>query len=323
MLSTRWIRRRQPHWERLEALVNACGRNGVSALAHSELQELALLYRQTGADLSAARGDASSAMVARRLNELLGRAHNLLYTAHRDERHPLWRFYAHQFPRVFRDCWRETALAFALFAVSGLVGMALAYRVPGFARFVVGPELLDTIERGEMWTHSILAVKPLAASGIMTNNLAVSFSAFATGIFGGLGTTYFMLFNGLLIGVIAAACQQGGMSVPLWSFVAPHGALELPAIVIAGGAGFVLGRGVLAPGLLPRADALALAGRRAIQLLLGVVPLLVIAGLIEGFVSPTPIAPSLKFAAGAGLLVLLALYLLLPGREVVTPGSAP
>lgn len=323
MLSTHWVRRRQQHWERLEALVAACGRTGVSALGHHELQELALLYRQTGADLSAARGDPSRAAIARRLNDLLGRAHNLLYTAHRDERHAIWRFYTHRFPQVFRACWRETALAVALFAVSGLVGAALTYRVAGFARFLVGPELLDTIERGQMWTHSILAMKPLAASGIMTNNLAVSFAAFATGILGGLGTAYFMLFNGLLIGVIAAACHQAGMSVALWSFVAPHGALELPAIFIAGGAGFVLGRGVLAPGLLPRGDALALAGRQAIQLLLGVIPLLVIAGLIEGFVSPTPIAPWLKFLAGGALLVLLLLYLLLPGRGVVTAGSVP
>lgn len=323
MLSAQWIRKRQVHWNRLESLVTACGRRGVSALDHRELQELALLYRQTGADLSTARSDASSAALARHLNHLLGRTHNLLYAAHSRERHPIWRFYTHAFPRVFRDCWRETALATALFIAGGALGIGLTTSEPGFPRFLLGADMIDTIERGEMWTHSILAMKPLAASGIMTNNLVVSFSAFATGIFGGLGTLYFMVFNGLMIGVVGVACHQAGLSLSLWSFVAPHGALELPAIFIAGGAGFVLARGILAPGLLPRTDALVVAGRRAIRLLLGVFPLLVIAGLIEGFVSPTPVSPALKLMTGAALLVLLGLYLGACGRDgTITPDSA-
>lgn len=324
MLSAQWIGKRQVHWNRLEELIATCGRRGVGVLDHRELRELALLYRQTGADLSTARGDASSTELARRLNDLLGRAHNLLYAAHARERHSLWRFYSRQFPRVFRSCWRETALATALFAAGGALGVALATSGPGFARFLLGPEMIDTIDRGQMWTHPILAIKPLAATGIMTNNLAVSFSAFATGIFGGLGTLYFMVFNGLLIGVVGTACHRAGISLSLWSFVAPHGALELPAIFIAGGAGFVLARGILLPGLLPRKDALVLAGRQAIQLLLGVIPLLVVAGLIEGFVSPTPAAPAMKLVTGAAIFVLLALYLTACGRQApVTPGSAP
>jgi uncharacterized membrane protein SpoIIM required for sporulation len=315
MISAQWIRRRQQHWARLEDLIARCGSTGVSVLSHEELQELALLYRQTGADLSTARDDPASAALAGRLNDLLGRAHNLLYTAYRDESHSIWRFYTRRFPQVFRECWRETALAVALFAIFGLVGWALTSRVAGFARFVLGPEMIDTIERGQMWTHSILAMKPVAATGIMTNNLAVSFTAFATGIFGGLGTAYLIAFNGLLIGVVAAACHQGGLSLQLWSFVAPHGSLELPAIFIAGGAGFVLARGVLMPGLLARSDALARAGRQSVQLLMGVIPLLVIAGLVEGFVSPTPMAVGLKWLVGAGLFILLVLYLTLAGRE--------
>lgn len=324
MLSASWIRKRQAHWDRLESLVTACSRAGVSALGHRELQELALLYRQTGADLSSARADPSSAELARHLNHLLGRAHNLLYAAHARERHPIWRFFTHRFPRVFRASWRETALATALFAAGSALGAGVTLSEPGFARHLLGPELIDTIDRGQMWTHSILAIKPLAASGIMTNNLAVSFGAFATGIFGGLGTLYFMAFNGLLLGVVATTCHRAGMSLSLWSFVAPHGVLELPAIFIAGGAGFVLAGGLLAPGLLPRADALVIAGRRAIQLLLGVIPLLVVAGLIEGFVSPTPAPPSLKLMIAGALFVLLGLYLGACGRsEPITEDSVP
>ena len=127
-----------------------------------------------------------------------------------------------------------------------------------------------------------------------------------------------MVFNGVMIGVIGSACHHAGMSMALWSFVAPHGALELPAIFIAGGAGLVLARGVLAPGSLTRREALAESGALSIRLLLGVVPLLVIAGLIEGFVSPTALEPAVKLLIGFSLFVLLALYV-----TVVKPSRVP
>jgi len=174
---------------------------------------------------------------------------------------------------------------------------------------VLGPQMVETIERHQMWTHSIVGIKPLASSAIMTNNMSVGFTTFAFGITGGLGTIYMMAFNGLLIGVIGVACWLSGMSLQLWSFVAPHGVLELPAIFIAGGAGFRIAQGLLFPGLLPRRDSLARAGGEAVQLLLGTIPILIVAGLIEAFVSPTGLPIPLKFAMAASLFVLLVVYL--------------
>jgi uncharacterized membrane protein SpoIIM required for sporulation len=182
--------------------------------------------------------------------------------------------------------------------------------------------MVDTINRREMWTHSIVAVKPAASSVIMTNNIGVTFTAFSGGIVGGLGTVYIIAFNGLMLGVVGAACAVAGMSVPLWSFVAPHGALELPAIILAGGAGLRLGQGVLFPGFLPRRASIARAGAEAVTLVIGCVPMLVIAGVIEAFVSPTALAVPLKFGMGAALFVLLAWYLTGFGRPAATAGSA-
>ena len=284
------------------------GRDGVAALTHQELQELALLYRQTAADLSAAREVAANAQLAAYLNQLMGRAHNLVYAARPARSRSVLTFYTRPSPQIFRQTWRYTAAATALFAVGAIAGTVLSVSDPGFQRFVLGGAMIDTIDRREMWTHSILAVKPLASSAILTNNLSVAFSAFALGMTAGLGSVYIMLFNGIMIGVIGTACHRAGMSVPLWSFVAPHGALELPAIFIAGGAGLMLGRGILAPGLLPRRDAIAESGASAIRLLLGVIPLLIVAGVIEGFVSPTPLDPAVKFVIGAALFILLTLY---------------
>jgi uncharacterized membrane protein SpoIIM required for sporulation len=294
----------------------------VSALAHDELRELALLYRQTAADLSSAREHRLDAHLAAYLNQLLGRAHNLIYTGVRPRPRGIVHFYGVTFPQVFRATWRYTLAATVLFAIGAAAGTGVSIVDPGFQRFLLGGQMMDTIERREMWTHGIVAIKPIASSAITTNNLSVSFAAFALGVTAGIGTAWMMLLNGVLIGVIGVACFRAGLSLSLWSFVAPHGALELPAIFIAGGAGLILARGLLDPGTLPRRESLASAGRCAIRLLLGVIPLLVVAGAIEGFVSPESISPIAKFAIGASMFVLLLLYLIGAGRRA-TADPAP
>jgi uncharacterized membrane protein SpoIIM required for sporulation len=316
-LSSRWIEKRQGHWARLEALL-ARGYRGVSRLTHEEVRELALLYRQTAADLSTAREHRADAQLAAYLNQLLARAHNLIYSGRAPRSRGLLAFYTRTFPQVFRATWRYTMAATMLFLLGACTGTVIALADPGFERFVLGGHMMDTIERREMWTHGILTVKPLASSAILTNNLSVAFAAFAMGVTAGLGTAWMMVLNGLLIGVVGVACFRAGMSLSLWSFVAPHGSLELPAIFLAGGAGLLIGRGLLDPGALPRREALADAGRRAVRLLLGVIPLLIAAGVIEGFISPEPIPATSKFVIGAALLILLVLYLTRAGRTATT-----
>ena len=288
--------------------MNACAARGVGALPHQELRELALLYRQTAADLSIARDDPASAALARYLNTLLGRAHNVIYAGNPEKGRGIIHFYTRVFPGVCRQTLPYTLTALAIFACGMFGGLVIAWSDPGFERLILGGAMLDTIGRGEMWTHSIVAIKPLAASAIMKNNLSVSFAAFGGGILAGLGTVYLMFFNGLLMGVIAVACDRAGMSLSLWSFVAPHGVLELPAIFIAGGAGLLIGKGMLVPGLQSRRDSLAEASALAVQLLLGVIPLLIVAGTIEGFVSPSSVSVATKFTIAASGLILLAAY---------------
>jgi uncharacterized membrane protein SpoIIM required for sporulation len=312
-LSSHWIGKREVHWAKLEALL-ARGQGGVSQLSHDELRELALLYRQTAADLSTAREHRADAHLARHLNQLLGRAHNLIYSGRPPRPRGVVEFYSRTFPQIFRATWRYSLAATVLFVLGAVVGSGVSLADPGFQRFMLGGHMMDTIERREMWTHGIVTIKPLASSAILTNNLSVAFAAFAMGVTAGLGTAWMMLLNGLLIGVVGTACFRAGLSLSLWSFVAPHGSLELPAIFIAGGAGLILGRGLLDPGMLPRGEALTRSGGRAIRLLLGVVPMLIVAGVIEGFISPVALPPTPKFVIGAALLVLLVLYLTRAGR---------
>jgi uncharacterized membrane protein SpoIIM required for sporulation len=310
VISTSWIEKRKPYWHQLETLV-ASGGASVKSLSHGELQELSLLYRQTAADLAAIRQDPSSVHFARYLNQLMARAHNIIYAGHRASPWGIIRFFAEDYPRAFRRNLKYVVLALIVFAGGGLAGTALTLQDSDFQLQVLGPRMVQTIQRKQMWTHSIIGVKPLASGRIMTNNMTVCFMTYGTGITAGLGTLYMMFFNGLLMGVIGTACAMAGMSLSLWSFVAPHGALELPAIFIAGGAGFKIAQGLLFPGVLPRKESLAIAGREATMLVLGTVPILIVAGTLEAFVSPTGLPVPLKFAISASLLVLLSCYLFL------------
>ena len=308
MVSIRWREKRRPYWERLEQLVHRA-RQSLSALDNRELQELGLLYRQTASDLSVVLEDKTSVQLAAYLNQLLGRSHNLLYMGRSPKASAIWNFYSRTYPRLFRETWRPTLLATVVFAAGAIAGWVVTIHDPGFAHRILGPEMMDTIERREMWTHSVVAMKPVAASGITTNNLTVSFTIFALGITA-IGTLWMLVLNGLLLGVVGAATWHAGMALALWSFVAPHGVLELPAIFIAGGGGLEIARGLFFPGTLPRRESLARAGGRAARLLLGSIPMLLVAGTIEGFFSATSSPLVMKFSLAAVLFALLLMWLL-------------
>ena len=309
MISNRWIEQRQGLWQRLDALLVQADTSGLRSLSVDELRELGLLYRQAAQDLSAVRADRGSRTQEEYLNLLLARAHNRVYSGKRLEPRQILRFFTTDYPRLFRRLFPYVAAAFVLFLAGAALGALLTFSRPAFMRMYLGPQMVATIERHEMWTKSLVSVKPMASSFIMTNNITVTFATFAGGITAGLMTIRLLFTNGLQIGVIAIACAQAHMSRDLWSFVAAHGALELPSIFIAGGAGLRLATGMLFPGIYSRRDALKRGATDAIRLLAGTVPLLVIAGTLEGFLSPSGAPAAVKFLTGAVLLLGLGLWL--------------
>jgi uncharacterized membrane protein SpoIIM required for sporulation len=315
VLSNQWIQKRKPYWERLATLTAAADRARLRSLSRAELQELALLYRQAASDLSTLRQDRTSAATAAQLNHLLARAHHIIYSSRKSSWRGLWLFLRDGYPRLFRQQigYVFAALVILLVGTLAAVGFTLADR--RFAEPILGPMVLSSVERHEMWTHSIVSIAPQAASGIMTNNLSVAFGAFAGGLLLGCGSVYTLFFNGLMLGAVAAVCQQAGMALDLWSFVAPHGSLELPAIVIAGAAGLRLGQGMLFPGVFRWKDSVARAGAEAVRLISGTIPMLFVAGCLEGFFSPSAAPALLKFCVGGVLFLLLLLWLFRPLPE--------
>jgi uncharacterized membrane protein SpoIIM required for sporulation len=321
VISSRWLDDRQPYWKRLEELVDRASRRGFTSLDRSELQELGLLYRQIASDLAVLVEQPGSSRYADYLNQLLANAHNTIYSAERQRLETAFRFVL-EYPRIVRRNILACAVSLVIFVSAGAIGASIAYRDTDFKTRILGPSMVETIESRRMWTHSIVAIKPVASSLIMTNNMSVALTTFAMGITAGAGTVYMLAFNGVLLGVIGMACAVSGMSLSLWSFVAPHGVLELPSIVIAGGAGLRLAQGMLFPGVLPRRQAVVLAGSEAVQLVLGTLPILVVAGIVEAFVSPTELRVSMKFVMAGALLALLFTYLFRPTASHVTDGSA-
>lgn len=315
MISNRWIEQRKTSWTRLDTLTRQVESSGLRTLAGAELREFGLLYRQIAADLSAVRADRASLTLEEYLNALLSRAHNRIYSGRRMGFGSVARFMAREYPRVFRRLFRYVAASFLIFLAGLLLGTLLTLARPQFMHLLLGPQMVSTIEHHQMWTHSIVSMKPQASSAIMTNNIGVSFMAFAGGIAAGLGTLYLMFFNGVEIAAVLTACAQAHMAKDLLSFMAAHGALELPSIFIAGGAGLRLAAGLLFPGSLSRRDSLALGARESIRLLAGVVPLLFVAGMLEAFLSPSGAPAGLKFAIGGALLTGLTFWLAEGGRK--------
>ncbi len=282
---------------------------------------MALLYRQVAADLSVLRRDETARTYSDHVNQLLARAHHIIYSRQKTTWLTLFRFLKNEYPVIFRRQLPYVTASLLVTIAWGLLGAALTTARPEFMRHFVGPAMIATMEQHKMWTDSIVSVAPKETSHIMTNNLSVSFLAFASGITFGVGTFFLLFNNGMLLGVIAAACHQYSMSVPLWSFIAPHGSLELPAIIIAGGAGFRVGHAMLFPGGYRWKESVAKGGIEATQLVAGVIPMLVVAGCLEGFFSPSHAPVWLKFSVGALLFSLLMTWLFRPVKQAVTEGT--
>jgi uncharacterized membrane protein SpoIIM required for sporulation len=307
----RWIARQEPQWQQLDTLLKQAETRGLKSLRAKEIQQLASLYRAVSADLARARTHQIGDVLSQDLQMLTSRGYAQVYQgSRRQEGKAIINFYLWELPATIQKSWVYIALAFAIFLLAALIAWWFGWQDPTFMSAVVPEKLISQVrDKHELWMGNILGYEPLASSGIMINNMAVSFKAVAGGITGGLFTGYLLFFNGILIGAIASLVSQYDLAYPFWAFVFPHGSLELPAIFFAGGAGLLIAKGLLFPGKYRRGDALRIYGYEAAQLVFGIVPMLFIAGAIEGFFSPNPAIPeALKYLTGVILFVLLVQY---------------
>lgn len=307
----RWIARRELLWKRLDALLRQVEKKGIKSLRSDDIRELASLYRSVAADLARARTQQVGNLIIQNLQLLTTRGYNQIYQgSRRQEWEALVDFYRWGLPGVVQQNVGYIALATGIFLFGAIVAWWYAWQDPTFLSLIVPENLIRKVrDEHQLWMGSIVGVEPLASTSIMMNNLSVSFGAVAGGITAGIYTVFLLGFNGLSIGAVATLVGQNNLAYPFWAFVFPHGSLELPAIFFAGGAGLLIAKAILFPGKYRRVDALKLYGNRAVQLVFGIVPMLVIAGTIEGFFSPSPLVPApLKYLVGVGLFAFLVMY---------------
>lgn len=316
----RWVAKRRAVWEELEDLLKTIERGGMRKLRRDQLQALGRLYRSVSADLSRARALNLGSDLLVYLNNLVVKGHNQVYQSKKNRWLDFFNFFYATFPRLVRENIVYIIVALLVCVLPAFACYDFTVKDINFGHHevfkghpLVGEEMWDLIEQHKMWTDEVQDASPVFSSLISTNNIRVCLMSFALGITAGLGTLWVLFFNGMNVGTVCGVCKYYGLLPNILLFMVGHGSLELPAIFISGGAGLLLGRSMLFPGQYTRGDSIRLAGRRAFGLAVGCIPLLLIAGCIESFISPrTDLSGDVKVAVGMAAFLCLLLYLFVP-----------
>jgi uncharacterized membrane protein SpoIIM required for sporulation/uncharacterized RDD family membrane protein YckC len=321
----RFVALKQARWEAFRQQAARVEQEGLRRLSGEDVITFAASYREVAGDLARARTYGVDPRVLAYLERIVGAGHNALYGLRGVRRLPLGRLLFRDLPAAV---YRERAyvlVAALLFFLPGLAGYALVRERPEVARQIIPDVMLERAEgggyqqaAGRGYAETPSPYLPIVASTIITNNVQVAFAAFAFGITAGVGTVLVLVFNGIFFGSVLGLFANYGLAGWILTFVAGHGVLELTAIFIAGGAGLLVGRALIAPGDLARRDALVVYGRRAIQLVGAAGCLLVLAGIIEGFLSASSAPGTVKLAVSAASAVLVVLYFAAGRRAPVT-----
>jgi uncharacterized membrane protein SpoIIM required for sporulation len=334
MKKATFLAERQGAWQRFEKLLLSAEAHRVPRFSGDEASEFSQLFRALCYDLATVRSHDWGRGLEGYLNDLVVRGHNCFYGSPPGRPREALRFLLEGFPRLFRANIGYFWVALFLFALPGLVSGLLVGRDPSLAGRVMPGTMLAYFE--EMYSAekagereakradegNASGMQAGAAGFYVRNNVGVAFRCFATGVFFGAGTLFFLVYNGIFLGTVAGYLTAQGHTERFYSFVVGHGSFELTAIVISGAAGLVMGHALIHPGPLSRAEALRRRGLVGVKLALGAGAMLVVAAIIEAFWSPSGIASQTKYVVGSLLWVLVALYLTLGGREAATPSSS-
>ncbi|HEY0426454.1 MAG TPA: stage II sporulation protein M [Pyrinomonadaceae bacterium] len=315
----RFINERKNNWQRLEDLLSILETSSIRGLSRAEVREFGELYRRAATDLAVARAETRDPKLVNYLNSLVIRAHGKIYRAENQGIGLIWKFFTEDFPRTFRKNARYMWTAFGIFALFAVIGFTLTWRDMDFSQFVYA-DVREQVRANNQWWLSLNDANQVGATSIMSNNVLVTFRAFAMGAFFGIGAFYDLAFEGARLGSVFAVCYKidANFGNALAAFVVGHGVIELSCIFFCGGAGMMIGYAMINPGDLTRAQALKKRGIEAVRIVLGCAFLLVVAGTIEGFLSPADLPAPIK--VGTGILTGIAMYsyLLLVGREKET-----
>ncbi len=315
----RFLTERKDNWQRLEDLLSMLRGTSLSGLSKMEVREFGELYRRAAADLAIARAETRDPKLINYLNSLVIRSHGRIYRAESQGVGLMRKFFAEDLPQTFRRNWQYLTVAFGVYFGFAVFGFIATWIDTDFTHFVMLSGITQEITSNNQWWKSLNDANQIGASHILSNNILVTFRVFAMGAFFGVGAFYDLAFEGARLGSVFGASYR--LNPPfgdaLASFVVGHGVVEISVIFFCGGAGMMIGYAMINPGDLTRAQALKKKGIEAARIVIGCACFLVVAGIIEGFLSPSDLPPAVKITTGVGTGLAMYFYLALAGRSLI------
>ncbi len=305
-----FVKQHRDSWKQLETYISTLHKSRKHVTGH-DIDQFHALYQKTAQHLSYCQTYFPDEDVTVYLNELVGKSHNLLYKDQVSSMKQIRYFFSTKFIGLLLEQWKFVLIAMLLFLFGGVASFISVLNDPLHLYSVLPTDVGQSVDPEQLGTDHASIDSALMSTQIMTNNIQVAFLAFASGITFGLLTVYLLVYNGIMVGALAGFFWHYGKSYAFWAYIVPHGIVELTAIFIAGGAGLLMGYKLFVPGSYSRAYQLKQQAKRSVQLLLGTIPLFIIAGIIEGFITPASLSLETKYIV-AGLTVIgLVLYILI------------
>ncbi|SHG00045.1 stage II sporulation protein M [Ornithinibacillus halophilus] len=303
-----FVKRNREDWKQLEEYINTLGKKR-KGIPGNNIDAFNRLYQKAAQNLSYSQTYFPDEDVTIYLNELVAKSHNLLYKDQVSSFQQIRYFFSTKFIGLLLEQWKAVVIAMVLFALGGLASFLSVMDDPLHLYSILPAELSQGVDPEQLGANHDSIDSSFMSAQIMTNNIQVAFLAFAGGITFGLLTVYLLIYNGFIIGALAALFWHYDMTYEFWAYIVPHGMIELTAIFIAGGAGLLMGYKLFVPGKYSRGFQLKEQSKRSVQLLLGTIPLFILAGIIEGFITPSDLSLEAKYAVALITVIGLVLYM--------------
>ncbi len=281
------------------------------AITGSDIDQFHRLYQKAAQNLSYSQTYFPKEEVTFYLNGLVSKSHNLLYKDQISSMKQIRHFFGVKFIGLLVEQWKFIIVAMILFILGALGSFFSVLNDPLHLYSILPANIAQGVDPTQLGSSDGAVDSSLMSANIMTNNIQVAILAFAGGVTFGLLTVYLLIYNGIIVGALAALFWHHGKTYDFWAYIVPHGMIELTAIFIAGGAGLLMGYKLFVPGNLSRLYQLKRHAKRSVQLLLGTIPLFVIAGIIEGFITPAAISLEIKYFVALLTVIGLILYIII------------
>ncbi|MBM7715981.1 stage II sporulation protein M [Siminovitchia sp. FSL H7-0308] len=310
MNAKQFVKNHRDDWKQLERLMAELSKRKPD-INGAGINQFYKHYQKAANHLSYAQTYFPQEDVTLYLNGLVSKAHNLLYKDQISSVKQMRHFFSTTFIGLLSEQWKFVLAACVLFTLGGLGSFFSVVNDPLNLYSIIPADIAQNVDPDQLGSHDGKVLSSMMSASIMTNNIQVAILAFAGGITFGLLTVYVLIYNGILIGALFALFWHSNKTYEFWAYIVPHGMIELTAIFIAGGAGLLMGYKLFVPGSLPRRIHLKIQAKRSVQLLLGTVPLFVIAGLIEGFITPAAISLEAKYFTAFATVIGLIFYIVI------------